>query len=372
MTDDTLFNVTRHTGETPPVSLGAMGLLRDCVGGQPGERLLIVEEPHDAGYYDTEAARLTAAAGRAVGMKVYETEAPTALSSPEDTAAFVESLRGFDHVVMFARVGDQIRFAESLDLPPTTMCYTLGREMLDSAFGTACHTGLNEIKEHIDGAFTTASDVRVTCPRGTDYAGKLSPCDAPKDVSVKRFPMLVPKPISAQGFGGRVVLSRFLVGTGSRLYEPYTLLLNEDVHAIVENNLLVQFEGSDNEVARVNAHYQDIAGRFDIDPWYVHSWHAGIHPACSFPADARRDMLRWAGSAFGSPRLLHFHTCGDYAPGEISWNVLDPTIYLDGVALWENGILYPERLPQAAELLEKHPQLMELYRMPLQDIGIRD
>ncbi|MEE9320063.1 MAG: hypothetical protein V3U76_06415 [Granulosicoccus sp.] len=364
-------NSTPMTSDSSLVSAGAMGLLRDCVGGQPGERLLIVEEPQGVGYYDDEVPHMTAAAGRAMGMKVYATEVPAGLSSPDELAAFVDTLRGFEHVVFFARVGDQLRFTETSDMPPSTMCYTLNREMLDSAFGTACYQGLCEVKSFIDDAFAAASEVRVICPRGTDYIGQLDHSgNPPADVSLKRFPMLVPRPVPARGFAGRVVLSRFLVGTGSNFYEPYTLTLDEDVHAIVEGNRLVRFEGIESEVARVNAHYVDIAKRYDIDPWYVHSWHAGIHPACEFSADARRDLLRWSGSSFGNPRLLHFHTCGDYAPGEISWNVVDPTIYLDGTAVWENGYLHAERLPGGAGLFDAHPRLRELYRVPVRNIGI--
>jgi hypothetical protein len=258
-------------------------------------------------------------------------------------------------------------------MPPATMCYTLGRDMLDSAFGTACYQGLCEVKQFIDQAMSNATSVRVTCPRGTDYTGRprfSEGCN--KDVSLKRFPMLVPKPVPASGFSGRVVLSRFLLGTGSHYYEPYSLSLNDDVNAIVENNRLLRFEGDAQEVARVNAHYEDIAKRYSVDPWYVHSWHAGIHPACTFPDDAEHDLIRWSGSAFGNPRVLHFHTCGDYAPGEISWTVLDPTIYLDGVPVWQRGNLHPERLPGGENLLAHHPRLADMYRMPLRNIGIGD
>jgi hypothetical protein len=27
--------------------------------------------------------------------------------------------------------------------------------------------------------------------------------------------------------------------------------------------------------------------------------------------------------AFANPRYLHFHTCGNYAPGEIAWSLFD-------------------------------------------------
>lgn len=353
------------------LSQGAVDLLRDCVGGHSGQRLLIVEEPAGCGYFDNDAPRLTAAAARSLGMIVYATEAPLSLSNAQEIAQFIDILKGFDHVIFFARVGDQIRFTDDAGMPPSTMVYTLDREMLNSAFGTTCYKGLCEVKALIDAAFAAARQVRVTCPRGTDYTGQVTQSSSPgKDVSLKRFPMLVPKPVSAQGFSGRVVLSRFLTGTGSHYYEPYTLLLDNDVFAVVRNSRLLRFEGSASEVDRINAHYSDIAARYDIDPWYVHSWHAGIHPACTFDHDAREDMLRWSGSAFGNPRILHFHTCGDYAPGEISWIVVDPSIFLDDIPVWENGNLHPDRLPGGKALLAKHPKLAELYRLPLRDIGL--
>jgi hypothetical protein len=381
MTDNLSTHLPEHVCNTnqlvqeinPQLSAGATGLLRDCVKGQPGERLLIVSEPSGAGYYDDDTAKVTAAAARASGLKVYETEAPVALGSSAEIAAFIDVLRGFDHVIFFARVGDQLRFTELAGLPSSTMCYTLDKESLDSAFGTACYQGLCEVKAFIDDAFQKAKHIRVTCPRGTDYAGKADWQDYPvADVSLKRFPMLVPKPVPAQGFSGKLVLSRFLLGTGSHFYEPYSLSLSEDVQAIVENNRLIRFIGSESEVARVNAHHEDIAHRYGVDPWYVHSWHAGIHPGCIFPSDARHNLLRWSGSAFGNPRVLHFHTCGQYAPGEISWTIIDPTIYLDDIPIWENGDLYPERLPGGEHLLDTHSRLRELYKKPLRDIGLAD
>ncbi|MCB1492747.1 MAG: hypothetical protein KDJ77_13295 [Rhodobiaceae bacterium] len=353
-------------------SAGARTLLRDCVHGHPGERLLIVEEPDDAGYYDTAAARMAAAEGRALGFRVYETTAPSGLSDEHALSDFVSGLTGFDHVVFFARVGDQLRFSEIPGMPPATMCYTLDGGMLDSAFGTACHPGMCEIKAAVDAAFAAAEHIRVTCPHGTDYAGRpvFQTGGGSGEVTLKRFPMLVPRPVPAAGMAGRVALSRFLVGTGSHFYEPYWVPLEEDVFAIVEGNRIVRFDGPGDMPARVSAHYEQVAGRFGIDPWYVHSWHPGIHPGCGFSGDAMKDMLRWSGSAFGNPRLLHFHTCGNYAPGEISWNLVDATVVVDGVALWEAGRFYPERLPGSEALLARHPRLAALFEAPRRDIGL--
>lgn len=353
------------------VSVGALTLLCDCVGGRAGERLLIVSEPKGSDFYDDDAPSLAAEAAKALGMTVYETTASTFIENAEDTEQLVATLRGFDHVVFFSRVGDQIRFSNNEGLPPATMCYTLNREALNSAFGTACYTGLCEVKKVIDDAFLNAKHIRVTCPRGTDYSGKPAwPDSKPVEVSLKRFPMLIPQPVPSNGFSGKVALSRFLIGTGSRFYEPYYLPLPRDVIALVEDNRIKGFEGSPEDVKLVENHYAMVSDKFSIDPRFIHSWHAGMHPGCDFHHSAQTDILRWSGSAFGNPRILHFHTCGDYAPGEISWNIVDPTIYIDGIAVWEFGTLHPERLINSAKVLSRHPNLAALYEKPHRDIGL--
>ena len=58
---------------------------------------------------------------------------------------------------------------------------------------------------------------------------------------------------------------------------------------------------------------------------------------------------RWAQTVFANPRVLHFHTCGTGPPGEICWMVIDPTVTIDGVALWENGRLHPDRFARTME-----------------------
>lgn len=353
------------------VSGGALSLLRNCVGASKGERLLIVEEPADAGYYDPLAPGLAASAGRAMGLHVYETQAPPGINSADDMTIFLNSLRGFDHVIFFARIGDQIRFNSIDNLPPATMCYTLDSDNLDSEFATACHHGLCEVKDAIDTAFANARKVHVTCPLGTDYIGSFATGrEKNADVSIKRFPMLVPRPVPACGYQGKVVLSRFLTGTGSRFYEPYCLPLQQDVTAVIIDNAIVDFDGPADSVAQVRRHYEHVASLYSLDAMYVHSWHAGIHPACEFTTDATRDLVRWSGSSFGSPRILHFHTCGNYAPGEISLTILDPTITVDDVPLWADGRLHPERLPDGDALCARHPELTALYRQPKRRIGL--
>jgi len=361
------------TREEPTDFAGAMSLIRNCVDGSAGERLLIVSEPEKNGVYDGRAAKLAAAAGRAFGMTVYELESNSFFSNEDEKSILLDSLRGFDHIVFFSRVGDQIRFSSNDNMPSSTMCYTLDQESLNSNFGTACHHGMSEIKYAIETALKNSQAIRVTCPLGTNYVGRPDwGSDTSKEVSLKRFPLLVPQPIPARGLSGRIALSRFLIGTGSQYYDPYYLPLPNRVFAHIEDNRIVSFDGSDEDVQSVENHYRNVSDQLTIDPWYVDSWHAGIHPGCNFTTDAQTDMMRWSGTAFGNPRILHFHTCGQYAPGEICWNILDPTVTVDGVALWEAGSLHPERLPDGKAVLERHPQLAELFANPVKEIGLAD
>lgn len=350
---------------------GAFSLLNECVELKKGESLLIVEEEVSLGYYDHEAPESVEQAARTLGARVEVLEVPGPLDFQETPEKFLQKIAGFDHVVFFSRIGDQIRFANNAQLPDITMVYTLGYEMLESNFGTACYRGMLQIKEAIDDAFLRASEVTVTCPLGTRLSGKPQwPHAEHHDVTIKRFPMLVPVPVPCEGLRGSVVISRFLIGTGAHEYAPYTVMLDNDVKAEIENSRIIRFSGDTQSCQRVEQHYDHVASLFDIDPYYAHSWHAGIHPGCSYLEPAQNNLQRWSGAAFGNPRLMHVHTCGNYAPGEISLNIVDPTISVDGVLLWEEGRLYPWRLPACCKIFTRHPHLEALFSNPDTEIGL--
>jgi hypothetical protein len=244
--------------------------------------------------------------------------------------------------------------------------------MLASGFGTAHHHAFVALKHAIDAMIATATEIHVTCPMGTDFSGPgldVQPVAA-QDVSIQRFPMSVFSPIPAGGYSGRVALAGFLLGTGSTYYDPYGKVLKHVLFAHFEAGRLVRFEGDAEDEARANSHYDYVAQTYRLDRNCVHSWHAGIHPGCSFAQSATGDFARWSGSAFGNPRVMHFHTCGNFAPGEISWNTIDPTIRVDGVEVWQDGRLIPERVPGGAKILADYPCAAALFRDPAREIGI--
>ena len=67
---------------------------------------------------------------------------------------------------------------------------------------------------------------------------------------------------------------------------------------------------------------------------------------------------------------MHFHTCGDYSPGEICWMVIDPTIKFDNKALWLDGVLRVTDFEETNQCLQKWPDLKKVFEKPSRDIGV--
>lgn len=336
--------------------------------------MVIVSEAEGEGYYDGQVAQAVARAANALGVRTTLCSLPFREEVEDLDGELAELMGEADCTIFFARLGDQVRFRALPSGRRAIVSYLLDMEMLTSPFGTAHYHAFTALKDTIDAYLSDAREIRVTCPNGTDFAGpgpgwRKTP---KRDVTIIRFPMSVFAPVPAAGFSGCAALAGFLMGTGSRYYHPYGRKLSGPLLAHFDHGNLTGFSGSAQDVAVANAHYDDISSRFGIDRNAVHSWHAGIHPGCAFHDPVESNFLRWSGGAFGNPRILHFHTCGAYAPGEISWNILDPTIRIDGVAVWEDGRLYPERLPGGAEIVARYPCAASAFENPARDIGICD
>lgn len=350
--------------------LGAQNLLRNCAGLGPGARLLILREAPVLGFYGENLADQIATTAKTLQIEATIRDAPFVADLVEPDANTKDFIQAADCTLFLARMGDQIRFRDALSDAHAVVSYALNSEMLASPFGTLDHRAFLRLKQAVDKALACARMIHVTCPLGTDFSGQCGTTDAAGDVNVTRFPMSVFTPCTANGFKGQVAQGGFLVGTGSKYYTPYACPLEDTLFVVFEGQRITGFRGSADDVSAAKAHYEFVAHKFGIEPHFVHSWHAGIHPGCRFLSPASQNFERWSGGAFGNPRLLHFHTCGDYAPGEISLNVLDPSIRLDGVAVWENGRLMPERIEGGEAILEDFPDVRTAFASPAQDCGL--
>ena len=346
---------------------GARNLLVGCAGARPGESLLILREDPALGYFGEGLAEAVAAAASELGLRTTLMAAPFSPDAASLDADQTAAVAAHDHALFLARAGDQMRFRA---MPPGSrpvVSYVLDRQMLASPFGRADYAAFVALKACFDALFADAREIRATCPLGTDIRGRAPRPEGsagPVDVSIKRFPMSVFAPLDAQDFEGQVAVARLLVGTGSRYYEPYGLPLGSTLSARIAGGRLLGWDGDAGEVGRAEAHYAHVAALFGIDGGVVHSWHAGIHPGCAFAGSAHDAYGRWSGSAFGNPRLLHFHTCGAYAPGEICWNVLDPTIMVDNAVVFDCGRIVIDAVPGARAILEASPDVAALFAAP--------
>lgn len=348
---------------------GIRNMLVGCAGLQPGQSLLIVTEDPPGRYYDPALADAVVGVAYAMGLTVSHLALPVpaipAPPPPDAMAAIVAA----DRTVFLSRRGDQLRFDGAMAEASPVMCYALDRDMMASGFGRAPHAAFIALRDCINAAMAQAQRIQVTCPLGTDFNGPGARFpEQGADVTVRRFPLSVFTPVPAGAYAGRLALAGFLTGTGRCGYEPYTLPLDGVLEIDFEGTRITGFSGPD--AGRAAAHFRQVGALTGTDAERMHSWHAGIHPGCGWPTEAAEDVARWSGGAFGNPRVLHFHACGSTPPGEISLNVIDATVRLDGVALWEAGRLRPERIPDGAAILAQYPAVAALFAAPAQAVGL--
>jgi len=348
---------------------GAANLIDNCIGDVKGLKVLLVCEDPALGWYDEAAPDLVHGTLLARGATVHRmiVGLPGNQPNPDVQAAMNDA----DEVIFFSRLGDQGRFHWHYSGPHCVMSYALNAEMLDGGYGALDHAAMTAMKTAIDDITLHADHICVTCPQGTRFEGRPgTPTRPAADVIISRFPIGIPQPVPAEGFRGQAVLSSYLMPTGSKVYDPAFLALRDPVVAHFENSRITGFEGSDDMVADVEAHYARVAAEFGLDAYNIDSWHAGIHPLMAYDMTADADPTRWAGTAFQHPRLLHFHTCGAVPPGEICWMILDATVMINGIALWEDGRLYPERFERSRQVLEQFPALAVAFAAPAGPVGL--
>ena len=346
-------------------------LLFKCAGGMAGQSLMLVHEDRDDGFYDADLHEVIAENAKELGFFVQFYPIafdPDVRMMPYDLVCASASA---DHTIFVARLGDQIRFCA--DIPDATwiIVYAIDVDMLVSNFGRADYAGFDAVKSEINRFLIAADHIHVTCPAGSNFSGHAKDLEAEtNDVTIKRFPISIFTPLPTMYFEGRIAQNGFLIGTGSKYYKPYSCGLQKTLFIEFSGHNITGFHGDEADITAAKNHYQFVADTYGIDPFFIHSWHAGIHPACAFNAPAPASFERWSGAAFGNPRLLHFHTCGEYPPGEISLNIVDPTVSVDGVKIWEAGVLHPERLPAGTKLLAEFPSLKQAFDHPAKNIGL--
>jgi hypothetical protein len=320
---------------------GARNLLLNCVGIRPGQKIVIPAEDPTEDFYDALASRCILEIAAELGCQASLLPCPV-ISGPESLpSSIIKAMEEADHVIFQARAGDQVRFTKLGGIATKTMSYALDIGLLGSEYCTLHHGLMGDLLKALELELDSVETWRITCPLGTEVSGTRSSEDATAgnadDFTLLLFPIPIFPPVTCRTMEGRVAVAHWLMSTANRVYPNSFLKLDEPVMAVVEAGRIVDFEGPKDLVGKVRNHYRRVGDLFDIEADLVHSWHAGIHPKAFYPFKAASDIDRWGSVAFANPRYLHFHTCGNYAPGEIAWSIFDATVELDGAAFWDRG-----------------------------------
>lgn len=348
---------------------GVKNLLINCAKIEPGESVLVVREDPLLGWYtDTVSARvLEGLAELSITPTVIDVGPP----SNEPDASILAAIDLNDCTIYLARLGDQDRFGQLPAGRRSVMCYARDEAMLESDYCEADYEAFKAFKLAIDQVIASATEIRVSCLLGTNLVGQGPGQEhGEQDVSVLRFPLGVPTPVLAETFSGQVAVAHFLTPTGSRVYDPPSVLLSSPAIVSLDKGRVSDIQGEPATVQSIRQHYEHVASLFNLDRDAVHSFHAGIHPACAYTTTASANPDRWSNTVFCNPRFVHFHTGALTPPAEICWMILDPTIRIDGVALWENGRLMPERFGPTQACLAQWPVLGVLCAAPSQEVGL--
>ena len=320
---------------------GIDNLLITCVNVKQGESVLLVKEPDGLPMYSSTICDLVAARVDELGAHA-SIEAYELITEPSNfPLELTMAMERVDHTIFMSRIGDYSRFSPFTGRSTKTQCYALDEQMLASHYAGACYQLMTHLLKKFEAELMAAKDWQFTCELGTDLRGQfnwLSQAGGEDDeFSLELFPVTNFKPIPCDTANGTVALSRWLMPGGVAKVQPAELLMDEVVQAKVSNGVIDHFTGSGKSVCAVNQHYDFVAETLGINRNRVHSWHAGLNPHTFFNGDISTDLERWEGISFASPRYLHVHTCGDWAPCEVTWSVFNPTVIIDGQTYWENG-----------------------------------
>ena len=338
----------------------ARNLLVNCAGLRRSDSLLIVRENESLGWYKNDISDFILKSANDMGIDAFLHE----VGPPEKSQnkEFYEKMNQYSCVIFFARLGDQNRFENKGFSSKRVMSYARNCESLASIFGTLDYNLNILIKDAIDQLIENSSRIEINCPLGTNLIGKISQDNSEiKEVSVLRFPILVPKPVDAKSFSGKVVLNNYLTSTGSRVYTPNFIKINDEITIYIENGSITDIQGTSDDVNNIINHYTYVSQKFGIDRHVVHSWHPGIHPGAKDNKFYEYDPDKWSNTVFGQPKYLHFHTCGNYAPGEICWMIPNHTVLIDDKPLWKDGELILNGFEHTKGLLEKYTTLKNAF-----------
>jgi hypothetical protein len=349
---------------------GARNLLQGCSGARPGEHILIVGEAGADTYFDPEICHQVAGVAESLGMwPEIILERPVS-DATEFPASVRDAMAQADRTIFFSRLGDQVRFSLDKGKSRAVMTYTLDPGYLAAPFATADFGVMKRIHDALLERILAAREYRITGPCGTDLVGRINPArgQAVASFALELFPVMIFPPVVCHDLSGTLSIRHFVTSSSTRAYEDSTLVLDTPIMAHVDTCRMVEFDGPEDLVRRLDRQLERAASLTGGDSRLVNSWHTGINPGTYFTGDPYADLELWGTVAYGSPRYTHMHLAGK-DPGDAAFHLMDLTIAFDDEKLWDRGrFIFLDR-PEIQEMMTDDLRSL-LNSSVLNDIGL--
>jgi 2,5-dihydroxypyridine 5,6-dioxygenase len=228
-----------------------------------------------------------------------------------------------------------------------------------------------EVQDYLERKVNTmlieARTYRVVTGEGTDIAGEVSTRIAAWRKDLKRsggmnvsFPPSVFRASESLNANG-VIMVHATYPWGARRVGLPEIRFSRPVKLVVEKNHVVHIEGGW-EAERYRKLFEEQAAVIGQRSYYIDSWHSGSNPRAFVPFDPRQDPDRFDHLAHNHECWFHFHIGNlsnkEGAKTQLAQHInavcMNPTVYLGGEKVWENGRLTIWNDPELRQIASKY------------------
>lgn len=335
------------TAEAQQVRDGVANLIRNCVGVQSGESVLLLNEH---GGVDPGVVSLMEDGIREAGGTAYSMWVDPLTGMREMPKLLGNAIVAADKVVMNANLNrvillEHLRANDRADLVRINN-RTRTPDRIGSEHARFDWRLVMELAHKIEEITAAATEWEITTPHGTRMQGRIASGsdvadaffvqDAEASRTERVFPGEVYAPVGSKDAHGIIAFDHPGIADKERFANP--------IMVTVEDNMVTGIEWRE-EAARPNQPNQkeDPTGstvwtragfirlldaneeKYGHERAYVvDSWHGGMHPKAEKRAGQQSDT-----------KTMHFHI--GRVPSARSTYMSDQTVVLDGVPFWENG-----------------------------------
>ncbi len=319
----------------------ADNLLLNCAALKPGQTVLVINEK--AVWAERAAIEFIEARARQLGAKVQSVWTGRPAGPDSIPAELSAAITAADITIFNHMMGAMLRFRPLAGSGIRVLNYATTGALLASDFCRVPYGVWMRASALIAKELNAARRWRITCPLGSDIAGAVPEAERvpaagtnADGFALRTFPIGTHPPKSSLAASGRIAV-RWLVS--SSLFDIGTqgLRLDDVIRLDIESGRIRHIDGAARTVAQATEFLEAIGKKRGKEGLIVNSWHIGVNPQAFSPWRDSDDLEAWMNLAHNNPRMLHFHAVGEAIPGDISLPLIDPTVEIDGRALWEKG-----------------------------------